>query len=68
VTGVLAGTIAALLMAPQSGSRTRRMLREKAEDGAQSVVDAGHQWRRQGKRLAQSATSLADRAKYAMSG
>lgn len=68
LVGVLAGTTAALLMAPQAGSRTRRMLRETVEDGVQSVVDAGHEFGRQGKKVAESAASLADRAKHAISG
>ncbi len=68
LAGVLAGATTALLIAPQAGSRTRRMLREKVEGGAQSVVDAGHELRRQGKRLADGAASFAGRARDVMSG
>ena len=66
VAGVCTGAASALLMAPQSGTRTRRMLREKVEDGVQSVVDAGHEMGRQGKRAFESAANLADRAKHAV--
>ena len=68
VAGVCTGVGAALLMAPQSGARTRRMLREKVEDGVQSVVEAGHEINRQGKRAVESAASLVDRAKHVISG
>jgi hypothetical protein len=44
------------------------MLREKVEDGVQSVVDAGHEINRQGKRAVESAASLVDRAKHVISG
>lgn len=66
--GVIVGATTALLLAPQAGSRTRRMLREKVEDGVQSVVDVGHELRRQGKRLAEGAAGLADRAAHVVSG
>lgn len=68
LAGALVGATAALLMAPQTGRRTRRMLREKVEDGVESVVDAGHELREQGKRLAEGAAGLVDRATHAMSG
>ncbi|MBI4907844.1 MAG: YtxH domain-containing protein [Acidobacteria bacterium] len=67
LAGMFAGATAALLMAPQAGRRTRRMLREGLDAGEQSVADAGHDLRRQGMRLAEGAASLADRAAHALS-
>jgi gas vesicle protein len=66
--GVLLGGTTALLLAPQVGSRTRRMLQEKFQDGAQSVAEVGHELRRKGQRLADGAVSFADRAMHTMSG
>ena len=39
--GTLAGASAAMLMAPDSGARTRRKIRRKAEDAADYMLDAG---------------------------
>jgi gas vesicle protein len=43
--GAAVGSSAALLMAPQAGKRTRRMLRRKAEDTAGYFADARSQAR-----------------------
>jgi gas vesicle protein len=40
--GAILGGGTALLLAPQSGLRTRRMIRRKAEDTAVLLKDAGH--------------------------
>jgi gas vesicle protein len=39
--GTAIGAAVALLVAPESGARTRRTLRRKGEDAADYVVDAG---------------------------
>jgi len=39
--GTAIGAAIALLVAPESGARTRRTLRRKGEDAADYVVDAG---------------------------
>ena len=59
LTGVTAGAMAGLLLAPHSGAYTRRQLQNLAEDleeGAQSLVDESRRVVKdlvdQGKRLA----------------
>jgi gas vesicle protein len=39
--GTAIGAVAALLVAPASGARTRRALRRKGEDAADTIVEAG---------------------------
>jgi gas vesicle protein len=65
--GVFAGAAAGLLMAPQAGRRTRRMLRETVEDAAESVADAGQEFREHGRRLAEDTAEFVDRAAHAVS-
>lgn len=40
VAGAVAGMAAALLLAPQTGKRTRRILADKTEQGREAVADA----------------------------
>lgn len=44
VTGLGLGAAAALLAAPVSGARTRRIIRRKAEDATDYVAGAGKDW------------------------
>ncbi|RJQ33287.1 MAG: YtxH domain-containing protein [Actinobacteria bacterium] len=39
-TGALAGTVSALLMAPQTGEKTREMLSKKGIEGTKSAKNA----------------------------
>ena len=41
MVGAAIGAVAALLMAPASGTRTRRRLVRKGEDAAEYLIDAG---------------------------
>jgi gas vesicle protein len=56
VLGALTGAAVALLMAPQSGEDTRRMLAEKAREGRVKAGEAARQgrelWNRQRETLA----------------
>ena len=42
LAGATVGAAATILTAPQSGAKTRRMIREKAEDGYKTAADATH--------------------------
>jgi gas vesicle protein len=42
LAGATVGAAATILTAPQAGVKTRRLIREKAEDGYKSVSDATH--------------------------
>lgn len=56
VLGALTGAAVALLMAPQSGEETRRLLAEKAREGRAKAGEAARQgrelWNRQRETLA----------------
>jgi gas vesicle protein len=56
VLGALSGAAVALLMAPQSGEETRRMLADKAREGRAKAGEAARQgrelWTRQRETLA----------------
>ncbi|HEX6975099.1 MAG TPA: YtxH domain-containing protein [Vicinamibacterales bacterium] len=45
VLGAVTGAAVALLMAPQSGEETRRMLAEKAREGREKAAEAARQGR-----------------------
>ena len=49
--GMAVGAGFALLSAPQSGSRTRRQIRRKAEDVQSSLVDIGEDLMEKGREL-----------------
>jgi gas vesicle protein len=51
VLGALTGAAVALLMAPQTGEETRRMLREKAREGADKAREGAEEAARQGREL-----------------
>lgn len=53
--GTMVGAAVALLLAPDSGVRTRRKLRRKAEDAGERVIDTG-------KELLDNCRELRDRA------
>ena len=43
LAGATVGAAATILTAPQSGAKTRRMIRDKAEDGYKRVSDTTHE-------------------------
>ena len=58
--GAAAGAGIALLYAPVSGKETRKLIRRKAEDARDTVVEAGEQVR---DRVAEAGESVADAAR-----
>ena len=54
--GAITGAAVALLMAPQTGEETRRLIRDKAREGRERAEDAARQgrelWNRQRETLA----------------
>lgn len=53
--GALAGAVAALLYAPQSGAKTRKQLKRSWEDAGDALEDAGDYLKDQAERLAKEA-------------
>ena len=73
--GAALGAAAALMLAPQSGSETRRVIRRKAEEGRErvsksgrDVVDRGRELFDKGKELADEAAEVFERGKKALKG
>jgi gas vesicle protein len=60
--GVSAGAAVALLYAPQSGARTRKKLREGAEEAGDYLQDAGDYLKTQAERLTDEAQDAIKRA------
>jgi gas vesicle protein len=69
-TGLGAGLSLGILFAPQSGEESRRLIRNKAQDGndlLKSSVAQGQEYiKRQGKELLDEANELIDRGKNAV--
>lgn len=61
--GALAGGVAAILYAPQSGASTRRRLRRSLEDLGDNLSDATDYLREQAERLGKEAQKLIDSSK-----
>lgn len=51
VLGAIAGAAVALLVAPQSGEETRRMLAEKAREGRDKAGEAAREAAKQGREI-----------------
>ena len=70
IVGLGVGVAVGLLMAPRSGEETRRILRTKADEGAdflRTKADEGKEYvRRRGTELRESASDLIDRSKDAI--
>lgn len=62
LAGACVGAAAALMTAPQTGRRLRRMLKEKVDEGFDSVADTGQDLIERGRRLAKDSADLANRA------
>lgn len=64
LAGACLGAAVALITASRTGLRLRRMLKEKVDDGLDSVAEAGHDLVDRGRRLAKDGASLAARATH----
>jgi gas vesicle protein len=65
VLGALTGAAVALLMAPQSGEETRRMLAEKAREGKEKAGEVARQGRELWNRQRETLTSAFERGREA---
>jgi gas vesicle protein len=65
VLGALTGAAVALLMAPQSGEETRRLLAEKAREGREKAGEAARQGRELWNRQRETLTSAFERGRDA---
>jgi gas vesicle protein len=62
LTGAAVGAAIALLYAPQSGRQTRKYIREKAEEGCETVTDAGKELLETGRDYYEKSRKLAEEA------
>jgi gas vesicle protein len=65
VLGAVAGAALALLMAPASGDETRRILAEKAREGADKAAEAARQAREFAERHRGTVSTAIERGKEA---
>ena len=65
VLGALTGAAVALLVAPQSGEETRRMLGDKAREGADRAAEAARQGRELLNRQKENIASAVERGREA---
>jgi gas vesicle protein len=65
VLGALTGAAVALLMAPQSGEETRRLLAEKAREGREKAGEAARQGRELWNRQRDTLSTAFDRGRDA---
>ncbi len=70
VAGAAIGAAVALLYAPQPGSETRRLIKEKSKEGADAVAETsrdmyerGRELYEKGRRMADEASELLERGK-----
>ena len=61
--GVSAGAAIALLYAPQTGVKTRKQIRKRAEDAGDYLEDAGNYLKAQAERLSDEAQKAIKRTK-----
>ena len=62
LTGAAIGAAIALLYAPQSGEETRRLIRQKAEEGGEQLTVQGRDLVDRGRDLYEKGRSMADEA------
>lgn len=60
VGGALVGAAIALLVAPQSGARMRRLLGKKAEEGRKSLLESGQDIVARGRELYERGREIAE--------
>jgi len=60
VGGALVGAAVALLLAPQSGKRTRRLLGKRAEEGRKSLVESSQDIVSRGRELYERGREIAE--------
>jgi len=65
ILGALTGAAVALLMAPQSGEETRRLLAEKAREGREKAGEAARQGRELWNKQRETLTSAFERGRDA---
>lgn len=68
IAGTAVGAAIALLLAPQSGARTRRTLKKQAERGRKALVDSeifekGRELYERGREIAEEAADLFERGR-----
>jgi gas vesicle protein len=70
LTGAAAGAAIALLYAPQSGHRTRKLIRRRTEDGQEAlaetgrdILDRGREYYDKGRKIAEEAGELFERGR-----
>ena len=75
VAGAAIGAAIALLYAPQSGEKTRRLIGRKAREGrdviadsGRDLVDKGRELYEKGRRVADDAAELFERGRRAVEG
>jgi gas vesicle protein len=75
LAGAAFGAAVALLYAPQSGERTRRMISRKVREGGEVLTDKGREFYdkgrdlyEKGRRVADDAAELLERGKRMMEG
>jgi len=62
LTGAAIGAAIALLYAPKSGRETRRYIRKKAEEGRETLADAGKEMIERGREYYEKSKKLAEQA------
>ena len=65
VLGALTGAAVALLMAPQTGEETRRMIGDRAREGADRAAEAARQGRELLNRQKENVSAAIDRGREA---
>jgi gas vesicle protein len=62
LVGAAIGACVALLYAPQSGEKTRKMIGKKMAEGREAVGDTGREWLDKGRELYEKGRKVADDA------
>ena len=62
VSGALVGAAVALLLAPESGARTRRRISKQAEQGRKTVIESGQELFERGRELYERGREIAEDA------
>lgn len=62
VAGAAIGAAVALLYAPQAGTETRRLIKEKSKEGADAVAETSRDMYERGRELYEKGRKLADEA------